>query len=174
MAFLTSTVLLGAGLALSAAGTGLSVYGAVKQASAQKQVVAAQRRAEEIRQQAAQLEAVRKQREIVRQGMLARAQATTTATAQGAGASGSSVLAGARSNIAGSVNASLSGLAQGVESGQQMAGTNQSMFSGYAAAASAGSLGAIGQGLSSLGGGIIKNEGAISRVGGYLGVMKNG
>ena len=63
---------------LSLVGGVVSALGSIGQAKASK-------KAEALRQQQMNLEAVRKQREMVREGIVARASATSNAVSQGAG-----------------------------------------------------------------------------------------
>lgn len=118
-----------------AIGSILGAVGAMKQAKASA-------KAEKARQRQMQLEAMRKRREIVREGVRARSEALSNATAQGA-AEGSG-LQGGYGQIAGTVNRGLSANVQD----ESLANT---VFKANRQYASAGGLIAIGQGISSLG-----------------------
>jgi hypothetical protein len=123
------------GAAVMAIGTVISGVAALQQAkSAQK--------AEQIRKRQMNLEAVRQKREIVRQGIRARAEALSTATAQGGAES--SGLQGGYGQIAGQQNRALLANEQDRKLGNKM-------FSANADYAKWGGIGAAGSGLSSLG-----------------------
>lgn len=147
MAISTIAALIG-GLALSAAGTAVQ-YSAAKDASEASQ------RAEDARQRQLELESSRRRREIIRQSIIARSQAVSTATNQGAG--DSSVLGGALGGIT-------SNAAYGVAGVNQAESIGRDIFSANRQLASAQSFGAIGNGLSSLGGSLTKNLGPIGRL----------
>src|SRR6185295_8986447 len=83
MAALSTIALIG-GLALAGVGTGAQVYGAVRANEAQKHEIEAQQKAEGMREQSMKLDAQRKQREMIRQGILARSQALSQGANQGA------------------------------------------------------------------------------------------
>ncbi len=146
-----STVIAGIGLAVGAAGAVTSTIGSM-------QASAASKRAEKLRETQMNLEAARQRRQVIREGLRARAMALTSATAQGAG-SGSG-LQGGYGQVGQRVGENMVGINQGTEIG---AGIFQANRDGY----SAQSLVSFGNGLSSLGGALIDNAPTISRVGTY-------
>lgn len=165
MALAISTLIAAVGVAASVAGTAVQYMGAQKQAKAQKQLVAAQQQAENSRQQQMNLDATRKKREIIRQAQVARAQAVSTANAQGAG--DSSALMGAEGAISGQSGVNYLGVSQNQQIGNDIFAANASAGRARSAEADAGSMMALGGGISSLGGALVKNSGTIARVGGY-------
>lgn len=161
-----SAAVIGAiGLGISGAGMYMQYRGQQAQAAAQEQSIAAQQRAERIRQQQMNLDAMRRRREMVRQMLAARAQALATVTAQGAGAPGSSALGGAYGSISGRTNVNSLGVMQNQEAGNAMFSANADLLTSYRASAQAGAGVALGAGLSSLGGALMKNNATISQVG---------
>ena len=120
---------------LTAIGSILGVVGAMKQAKASA-------KAEKARQRQMQLEAMRKRRDIVREGVRARSEALSNATSQG-GAEGSG-LQGGYGQIAGTVN-------RGLQANVQDESLANTVFKANQSYAKAGGLIAIGQGISSLG-----------------------
>lgn len=144
--------------------------------------VNAQQNVEKVSQGQMNLDAQRRQREIVRSSVVARSQALATETAQGASGAGSSAVGGINGNIAGRTGVNLLGVTQNQEAGNAIFGFHQDQLNAYKQAAidgyvpataqvpnGSGSTAAIGAGLSSLGGSLVKSEGLISRVGGYFG-----
>lgn len=124
------------GAAIMAIGTVISGVAALQQAkSAEK--------AEKIRKRQMNLEAVRQKREIIRQGIRARAEALSTATAQGGAES--SGLQGGYGQIAGQQNRALLANEQDRRLGNKM-------FNANADYAKWGGIGAIGSGITSIGG----------------------
>jgi hypothetical protein len=162
-----STIALIGGLALSAAGTGIQFAASQEAASAQQKAVHAEQQAEEARKVQMNLEASRQKRQIIRQGLLARAQATATATNQGA--QFGSALPGALGAITGQTGYNYQGVSAQQSVGNYLFAQNQDIFAARRQEAAAGELGAIGGGLSSLGGAFTKNLGPISRIGGNYG-----
>jgi hypothetical protein len=140
MAAITS-ILSAVALAASAVGTVVGVVGATQQASAQK-------KAEELRKQQMNLDATRQRRDILRQSIIARSQALSTATAQGA-ASGSG-LAGAYGQVEGQ-------FARGTQAVNQNQEIGGKIFDANASADAAGGLASAGAGLASLGGATLQN-----------------
>lgn len=133
------------GLAIAAIGTGVAVKG-------QMDVAEATQDAEKLRKKQMNLDAMRRRREIARQAILARSQALSNATAQGAGEG--SGLQGGYGQISG-------------EAGRATLETNQSqtigsgIFDANARAAKGEGITAIGGGLRSLGGDIAGSSGRI-------------
>lgn len=157
-----STMVAAVGVGVAAAGVGTQLYGASQSAEANEAAIAAQQRAEAIRLQAAKVDAARKQRQFIREQVIARAQALSTTTNQGANES--SGLPGAYGQIAGRTAFGISGIQIAQATGQGLYGANQDLLQAKLAANDAASISAIGSGLTSLGGAITGNLGAIDRV----------
>jgi len=122
-------------MGLSVIGGVISAVGAMKQAKASA-------KAEKLRSRMMQLEAMRKRRELIREGVVARAQATSNAVAQGAGEG--SGLKGGIAQITNQQNRNVLASRQDEELGK-------GVFKANAAYAKAGGMISIGQGISSLG-----------------------
>jgi len=148
MAAVTS-IIAGIGLAASTAGTIMGV-------KAQKDQAKAQEKAESARQKAAELDALRRRRAAVREMQMQRSVALSNATAQGA-AEGSG-LAGAQAGISAQGNTNIVGIDQQQQLGNQV-------FSANRQAQRAATFGATAEGLTSLGGALVKNAGTISSIG---------
>lgn len=121
---------------------GLSVIGGVVSAIGSMKQAAASAKAEKLRSRMMQLEAMRKRRELIREGVVARAQATSNAVAQGAGEG--SGLKGGIAQITNQQNRNVLASRQDEELGK-------GVFKANAAYAKAGGMISIGQGISSLG-----------------------
>lgn len=141
---------LAGGLALSAAGTAVSYDAAQKSAEASRNISSEQQNQETIREQAMNLDARRRQRNIIRQGLIAKSQALAVGTSQGA--ANSSGMQGAFAQIQGETNWGLQGVANSLNFGSQMFASNRKILDYRKDEASAGAEGALGAGLSSLGG----------------------
>lgn len=163
-----STVIAAAGLAVAGAGLVMNYQAAKAQSKAQEQAIQAQQQSEALRQQQMNLDAARRKREIVRASMAARSAALAQTTAQGAAGAGGSSLAGAYGSIAGRQGVNFNGVDQNQQIGNAMFAAHQSQLSAYRNAASAGSMGALGAGLMSLGGMAVNNAGTFSKVGSYF------
>lgn len=161
MAALTTIALMGS-LALGAVGTGVQYAASQQAAEAQKKQIGAYKLAEETRRQQMELEATRKRRDLIRQGILARAQATAQATSQGA--QHGSTLPGAQSAIAGQTAYNVGGVNQAQTLGGYMFDANQMALSANYDMANAQQLSALGGALGSLGGQLHKNLGPIGRL----------
>lgn len=122
-------------MGLSVVGGVISAMGAMKQAKASA-------KAEKLRMRMMQLEAMRKRREIVREGVIAKAQATSNASAQGAGEG--SALAGGLAQVTNQTG-------RGILASNQDEALGKKMFQTNASYAKAGGMIAIGQGISQLG-----------------------
>lgn len=167
-----ATAALISGLALTAAGTITSVKAAHDQADAQKDEIAAQQKAEATREQGQKLDAMRKQREMVRQGILARSQALTQGSNQGAGAG--SGIAGAMAGVTEQTGYNVLGVGEASQLGSDIFSANREAFGAKSRQADAGALGAVGGGLSTLGGAALRNIGNIDRLGGaFSGYMNS-
>ena len=121
---------------------GLSVIGGVVSAIGSMKQAKASAKAEKLRERMMSLEAIRKRREIVREGVVARAQATSNAVAQGAGEG--SGLQGGIAQITGRQNRNIVASTQDEELGHGVFKANRQY-------AKAGGLISLGQGISSLG-----------------------
>lgn len=143
--------------------------------------VNAQQGAEGVSQQQMNLDASRRQREIIRNSVVARSQALSAETNAGAAGPGGSTVGGVEGNISGQTGVNLLGVTQNQEAGNSIFGFHQQQLSAYKQAAidgyvpataqfpnTSGSTAAIGQGLTSLGGTLVKDEGIIGKVGDYL------
>lgn len=157
-----------AGVAGAAAG-GYGLYnqyqGAKKTQAAQEKAIQYQQDIEQKRQQQLNLDAMRRRREVFRQSYAARAMSLSVATNQGASQEGSSALGGAYGQISGRTNVNDLGIRQNQEIGNSIFTSNQGVFSAYRDSASAATQTAFGTGLTSLGGALMTNAGAIGRVG---------
>jgi len=129
-------------------GTVVGMVGQFKQAKAAK-------KAEALRQRQMNLEATRKKRELVREGIVARANATNAATAQGAGES--SGLAGGIAQVTGQQNRNVLATNQDQQIGN-------GIFKANSQYADAGMLVSLGSGIQSLGSSIGSNWGGMKRM----------
>ena len=155
-----TSIAIAASVAATAVGTGMQMMGAHDAANAQKDIIAGERAAEAQRQKAMELDARRRQLEIVRQSQRARAMALSSANAQGA-AFGSG-LQGGYGQISGQSGTNLLGVQQNLEIGRNIFGINAGISNAKMNMADAQSFSAMGQGISSLGGAVLKNFGAIN------------
>ena len=152
-----------AGFAMSAAGTGMGFSASKKTEAANEQAIAAQQKAEAIRMKAMEFDASRRRREIIRQAQIARSYALATGVNQGA--SKGSGLQGAFGQILGKAGFDLEGVEGQLGFGREMFAANTELLAARRAGASADTQKATAQGLTSLGGQIISNLGAIDRLG---------
>lgn len=162
MAAFTS-IIAAAGLGLAAGGLALNYTSSQKMAKSQEESIALQRRQDEERRKAMELDAARRKREMIRQALAARSRALSVATAQNAGAG--TGLQGAYGGIQGRTGVNLLGVDQNLEIGRTMFGLQAGISEANASAARWGSMAQTGAGLTSLGGSLIKNMDAISRIG---------
>ena len=121
--------------AVMAIGGVVGAYGQFTQAKASE-------RAEKLRKRQMNLDAMRKKRELIREGVMARAQAVSAATAQGAGEG--SGLAGGVAQVTGQVNRNVLATGQDQQLGNRMFKANQKYAQG-------GMISAVGSGISSVG-----------------------
>lgn len=138
------------GLALSAVGTMQQMSAAQDAEKAQNTIIGNQQKAESARQQSMLLDADRRKREMVRQGIIARSQALTVGTSQGA--SFGSALPGAMGQINSELAFNYQGVNNAVSLGTDIFNANQGVLQGRRDEAAAGTKAAMGQGLSSMGG----------------------
>lgn len=150
------------GLVLGLVGTGIQVAAAKKQQEAQKQALNAAQQAELIRQQAMEADATRRRREVVRQGIIQRAQAQSATTS--AGAESGSALGGAYGQVGNVVGTSIGGIEVNRSAGEALFSANRDMLEARKSEADAGFMSGLGQGISSLGGAFGRTLGAQSRM----------
>lgn len=144
-----TSIIAGVGLALGAAGTYIQYNAAQDQSKALD-------KAEDARKQAANLDSLRRQRAVVREMQQQRALALSNATQQGA-AAGSS-LQGAYASIQGQGNTNITGIEQQNQLGNAVFAANKQ-------ARAAETQGNLGEGISTLGGTLVKNAGTIGSIG---------
>lgn len=133
---------------LSLAGTGMQVFGAMKQAEAAKD-------AEKMRRRQMNLEAARAKREQIRRAQVARASAVANAVTQGA--ENSSALEGGKAQIANEAGRNMVAIEQDRKLGANIFKANERY-------AEAGKLSALGGGVSSLGGAVSSMSGTLTRL----------
>lgn len=162
-----TTIVAGVALAATAAGA-YKQYQASKAAQrAQEQQIAAQQRAERLRERQMELDAARKRREVIRNMVLARSTALSNITAAGVN-TGSSALAGAEAGIMGQGGGQIQAVNQNQLIGAGMFDANADRAAGEIAEGRARGDAAFGQVLTSIGGSLLTNMGAIERVGNTL------
>lgn len=164
-----STLIAVAGLAVAGTGAAVSYSAAKSQATANSQALDAQKQTEALRQQQMNLDATRRKREIIRASVAARSSAVAQTTAQGAAGVGGSSLAGAVGSIAGRQGVGFGGVDQNQQIGNSIFAAHQAQLTAYQSAANAQSVGAIGAGMSSLGGALLTNAGTFGKVGSFIG-----
>lgn len=133
---------------LSLAGTGMQVFGAMKQADAAKD-------AEKMRRRQMNLEAVRAKREQIRRSQVARASAVANAVTQGA--ENSSALEGGKAQIANEAGRNMVAIEQDRRLGNNIFKANERY-------AEAGKWQALGGGVSALGGAVSSVSGTLTRL----------
>ncbi len=160
MAFLTAIGSLSAALA-GPAGTGLGTLltgaGAVAGAVGSAQAASASREAESIRKRQMMQESARRQREIYRQSMQARAQAVSNSTLSGVGLD-SSAFGGAVGQIAGDVGRQSVALSENTQN-------SLDLFSANADQAQGETLSSFGRAASNLGQSIVSLKPEFQRIG---------
>lgn len=115
-------------------GLGITQQQQQLQISTQRQAIQLQQQQDDVRRQAAKLDATRRTREMVRQSILANSQALTLASNQGANASGSSALGGARGTISGRTGTNILGVTQALQSGESIFDLNKAISTNYLSA----------------------------------------
>lgn len=148
-----------AAAAIGLIGVAASIGGTVMGVMGQKKAIAAQKRAEELRKKQMELDSARQRREIARRATVARAQAVSDATAQGAGQS--SALQGGIAQVTGDRNRGTLAVNQNTDIGRSIFDANMQRFKGE-------SMMATGQGISAFGGMIGQNQEMFGRVGSYF------
>lgn len=158
---------MGIGLALQAFGT-IANFGSQQQIyDSQKRIQALQGQEDDQRKQAMELDAAQRKRRIVRTAIAARSQALATATNQGA--EGGSALAGAYGGIMGQTGENELGVNQNLYIGRNLFGLKHQETLEQTKISDAQSRSAFFSGLSSLGGGLVKNSGSIDKLSTYFG-----
>lgn len=145
--------------AVGALGTLAGIGGTLAQVSGANKAAKGAERAEELRKAQMDIEATRSRRQIMRQALVARSDALSNATSQGA-ALGSG-LAGGLAQVNNEAGVATTASNQNQALGTQMFGINRSI-------ARAQTQQSTGQGISSLGGALVKNQQEIGRLGAYL------
>jgi hypothetical protein len=148
-----STIIAGAAIG----GLAVSGYSAVQQAEARRDATEASRRAERLRERQMQLDAQRRQREVFRRQMIARATTVSRTTAQNAGL-GSSAVGGAFGEQAGTTGRDTLYNALGLDIGR-------GLFDANADIAEAQGRTATYEGLGQLGTSFVNNAQLIGQVG---------
>lgn len=146
-----STLIAGLGVAGGIAGTVVQYAGAQK---AQK----GQERAEKLREAQMNLENQRQQRQVIRQSTIARAQALSNASNQGA--QDGSGLQGGYGQIQGQAGGAFVANNQNQQLGAGMFAANRQISAGQ-------TMSSIGSGISSLGGGLVSGSDTLGRIGNY-------
>ena len=149
----------GIGGAAGAIGTAATVAGLGIQYEGQRKAEEGAKRAEQLREAQMNLEETRARRNIVRQALVARSEALTNATSQGA-AQGSG-LAGGFGQVQGETGGAAVANAQNAQIGRDTFAVNRSIARGQSQAN-------LGSGISSLGGALVKNQNEIGRLGAYI------
>lgn len=155
-------ITLGIGLALSVFGTIGGVNAAKEKQRGQEMAIAAQSKAEKLREQSMVIDSARRRREMIRQAMIAKSQALTTATSQGA--SKGSGLQGAFGQISGGLAFGLEGVNQQEGIGHGLFAAQQELLQAQKVMASAETDSATYKGISSIGGTLISNIGPIGNL----------
>lgn len=150
---IASTLIAAIGLGISAVGVGTQVMGMNKAADASQ-------RAEDLRQQQMNLDTARTKRQIIRQSILARSQAVSSASSQGA--MGGSALPGAYAGISGSANNAMTYNNQSSTIGGNLFDANRDQTAGQ-------TMSSMGQGISNFGNMVASNSETINRLGTYFG-----
>lgn len=142
--------------AVGAVGTVAGLAGTALQYTGQQKAASAQQEAERLRQAQMNSEAIRQRRQALRASIVARGQAVSNASGQGA--QDGSGLSGGLAQIQNTAGSNL----QATNNGTQL-GTG--IFQANSQAAQGQTTSALGSGVSSLGGALVKNQEAIGRVG---------
>jgi hypothetical protein len=155
-----------AALAVGVVGLGVSYMGNKQQAAGQQASLEFQQQGQVLQQQQNQVNATRQQRQMIREGIVARANATTTSTNQGSQLG--SGLEGALAQDSAQVASNVGAVGQNVAFGNASLALKRQSTNALQDAAAGGAMASLGSGLSSLGGGILKNAGQIERIGSQI------
>ena len=159
MAIATSTVIAAVGLAVAAAGAGVSYYGTQQQAKASE-------KAEELRKKQVNLESYRRRRQILREMIVNQATARSNAAVQG--------VAGGDSAIQGAQAQQTSSAAMNINAVNQSQSISSGIFDANKAYAAGQVTSAWGGNIQSVGGAMFQNSEKIARVGASAGLWKDG
>lgn len=143
---------------IGAIGVAAGIGGTVMQMQGARRAQKGEERAEQIRRSQMHLESQRERRNIVRQAMVARAQAVSSAESQGA--MDGSGLAGGLAQVTAQGGRAVTAVNQNTDLGNQMFSANRMISSGN-------SMSAFGSGISSLGGALVNNSATLGRLGNY-------
>jgi hypothetical protein len=158
-----SSIALGVGLGIAAAGTYVQYDASQDQRAAAQQSIGIQQRQESLRRKQMKLEADRRRREVVRNAVQQRAYALASTTATGA--AGSSAQEGAFGQVSSRAATNIAGINANEAAGEKMFGLNQDLLGSYRAAADATANAALGTGMTTLGNALITNAEPIGRIG---------
>lgn len=148
------------GMGISAIGTGLGLWGSSEAAEAQQKLTAAQMQAEKLRYEQMKNEAERKRRQAIKMQIQQQHTAVSNATLQGAGESSGAYGAYGQTNQEGSWNVGGVNIAE--HFGTEIYKANMAALQAKGELADAQSLQQMGAGISSLGGAVLGNMGAIN------------
>lgn len=161
-------------IGLSVVGLGMQLFGGIKgaevahqQADVSSQIAGDEQKVNEQKQAQMKLQAQRAQMEVFRNAQRARAQATNSATQQGA--QFGSGLQGGLAQISDDASTNLLGISQNLEIGQNIFGINNDISAKKMQLAQLGGEAATDQGIASLGGALIKAGPTIGAFGKNIG-----
>lgn len=161
MSFVAAGVAVGVGV--GGAGLYMASEGNSQVAAGQQEALEFQKQQAALQQQQNQVNATRQQRQMIREGIVARANALSNSTNQGSQLG--SGLEGVMGTASAQVAANVGAVGQNLAFGAKQLELKQGEFEGLQKAAAGASMAAMGNSLMSLGGGLIKNSGEIVRVG---------
>lgn len=147
------------GMGISAIGKGIGLFGDSQANEANQALVAAQKRAETVRYQQMLNDAERARRKDIKTGILREHQAISNATLQGAGESTGAY--GAQSSVNSDTGWDVGGVNTAQHYGTQIYHANLDALTAKGQLADAQEIQQIGSGISSLGGAVLGNMGAI-------------
>lgn len=148
------------GLGIKAIGTGIGLFGDDQANQANQALVAAQKKAEAVRFAQMQNDAERARRKDIKTGILREHQAISNATLQGAGESSGAY--GAQASVNSDTGWDVGGVNTAEHYGKQIYQANIEALNAKGQLADAQEIQQIGSGISSLGGAVLGNMGAIS------------
>lgn len=161
MSFLVAVAVTGA--VVGVAGLAVNYAGNQQAAAGTQALLNNQIQQQDLQQQQNQVNATRQQRQMIREGIVARANATTNAT--NSGSQLGSGLEGALSQDSAQTADNVGAVGQNMAFGQAALTLKHSMTRDQMQISAGQSLASVGTGLESLGGGMMKNAGSISQVG---------
>lgn len=151
------------GLGSSIAGGIMQIDASQKAARAQEKALQLQQQSEATREQASRLDAQRRKREMIREQIIARSQAQSTATNQNA--QYGTALEGAYGQIGAQTSFNISGVEGQRLLAADIFGYNRQIGEARKEEARAGAQSALGAGISSIGGALGRSLGSIGRLG---------